>query len=76
MPMFYFDFEDDGGTTIDNEGEELPGICEAQRQASAALLDAAKDYQFRRFNERLMITVRDDRGPVASVTFETKPIKQ
>jgi hypothetical protein len=76
MPTFYFDFEDDGGTTIDDHGEEFPGLDAAQREASAALAEAAKDC--RRSNLRLTIIVRDAEGPVVEVsaTFETKPIRR
>ena len=45
MPKFYFDLEDDGGITIDDHGEELPGLDAARREASVTLAEAAKDWR-------------------------------
>jgi hypothetical protein len=75
MPKFYFDFEDDGETIVDEQGEDFSGLDAAQREASVALAEAAKDC--RRPNMRLTIIVRDYQGPVVEVsaTFETKPIR-
>jgi hypothetical protein len=77
MPTFYFDFEDDGGTTIDNDGEELPDVEVAEREASAALLDAVKDFARHRPDGRFAIRLRDDQGLilVVSATFEKKSMR-
>ncbi len=79
MPRFYFDFDDGGGGSIlDNEGEELPDVDAAQREALAALGNVAREYTRHSADGRVSVRVRDDQGAVlqVSATFETKPIRR
>jgi hypothetical protein len=80
MPRFYFDFDDDGGTVVDNDGDEYPSIEAAKREAFAALGDAAKDYASARdpSNQRLIIRLRDKAGAILEVSaaFESKLIRR
>jgi hypothetical protein len=77
MPRFYFDFHDDDGSTIDDDGVEFLDIDGAREEAIVALSDAARDFIRRCSEGRLSIRVRDGEGPVweVSATFETKPVK-
>jgi hypothetical protein len=81
MPKFYFDFKEDGGTTVDNDGEEFPAIEAARREAFAALNESAKDYYRHARHDsagwRLAIRIRDDDGAImeVSATFETRSIR-
>jgi len=64
MPRFYFDFDDDGGTFIDKDGEEFADVDAAKREAMAALGDAARDFCRSSPGGRLAIFVRSDEGLV------------
>jgi uncharacterized protein DUF6894 len=37
MPRYYFEFYDDKGVTIDDEGDELPGLNTARSVADSLL---------------------------------------
>jgi hypothetical protein len=78
MPRFYFDFDDDRGTFLDNDGEELADVDAAKREALAALGDAARDFCRRSTGGRLAIFIRSDEGPIVelSATFEAKPAEK
>lgn len=78
MPIFYFDIHEEGGEpTIDQNGEELPSVQAARREALTALGDVAKDYARRGGVGRLSICVRDREGAVLEVaaTLELKELK-
>ena len=72
MERFFFDFHDDDGTTIDDDGEEFVNIEAARKEAVAALGDAARDFARHHAEGRLVICVRDGEGPIleVSATFE------
>jgi len=79
MPRFFFDFDGANGTTRDEDGEEMSDMEAARHEAMAALGEAGRDFTRQGADGRLVINVRDDRGPVLSVsaTFETlKPTKR
>jgi hypothetical protein len=74
MPRFYFDFHEDDGSTIDDDGTEFPNIDAARDEALVALGDAARDFARRHSKGRLSVRVRDGNGPVLemSATFEER----
>ena len=78
MPKFYFDFDDDGETFIDKDGEDFADVAAAKREALAALGDAGRDFCRRSTGGRLAIFIRNDEGPIVelSATFEAKPIEK
>jgi hypothetical protein len=78
MPRFYFDFVDEVGTFIDQDGEEFADPDAAMREAFAALGDAGRDFARRHSVGRLTIRVRDSEGAVIEVSaiFEAKLIKR
>ena len=76
MQRYYFDFED-GVSTIDEQGTELPGIEVAKREACLALGDLTKDFMQRECGAgRLVVRIRDDNGPVLEIaaTIEATPL--
>ena len=77
MPRFYFDFHDDGGTSVDETGAEFPSREAAQREALERLRVVAPDLGHRHAQGRVAIQVRDDGAPPfleVVVTFEAKPL--
>ena len=77
MPRFYFDFRDDGGTSVDETGAEFPGREAAQREALETLGVVASDLGYRHEQGRVAIQVRDNGTPPfleVVVTFEAKPL--
>jgi hypothetical protein len=68
MPRFYFDFDDDGGTFIDKDGEEFADVDAATRKAMAALGDAARDFCRSSPGGRLAISVRSEEGPIVELS--------
>jgi hypothetical protein len=77
MPRFYFDFED-GGLTIDKEGEEFADVDAARKEAVVSVGQYAMDHTHRGAEGRLAVRVRDDQGLVLEVTaiIETRPIRK
>jgi hypothetical protein len=77
MPRFYFDFDDDGGTFLDKDGEVFADVDAAKREAMAALGDAARDFCRSSPGGCLTIFVRSNEGPIVelSATFEAKSLK-
>jgi hypothetical protein len=77
MPRFYFDFEN-GGTTIDDDGEEFPDIERAKIEAITSLGEFAADFTRKGIEGRLAVRIRDQQGPVLEVTaiIESKPFRK
>ena len=73
MPRYYFDPREDDEIAPDEEGMELSDIERVQEEAARSLADMARDTLRRRARDssghRMAIEVRDDEGPVLSVTF-------
>jgi hypothetical protein len=72
MPRYYFDVRDNGELIRDDEGLELAHVREAEIEATAALVDIAKD-SIRGTERRLLaIIVRSDKGRLftASLDFQ------
>jgi hypothetical protein len=44
MPRYYFDVRHDGRVIADSEGEELPDIEAAKREAALAAIHLAKEF--------------------------------
>ena len=78
MPRFYFDFDDSGGTFIDEDGKEFADLDAAKREAFAALGDAGRDFTRHPSGGHLTIRVRDSEGAIleVSATFEAKLIER
>lgn len=69
MAQYFFDFRSSGVVSTDDEGQELPDIEAAHREAIEALADALQDLVLEGGAERqIIIDVRDDLGPVLEVT--------
>ena len=69
MPRYYFDFRDEDGPAIDEEGVELRDVEAAQSEAAFAMADAVRD-RLRGPVPRpgeIAIEARDDIGRVARV---------
>lgn len=73
MPHYFFDFLDEGGLALDEEGLELSDLCAARAEAARSLADMALDAirSPASVNDRhtMAIEVRDASGPVIQVTF-------
>lgn len=77
MPRFYFDFHDDGGTSVDETGAEFPSREAAKREALETLGVVARDLGYRHTQGRVAIQIRDDDArPFLEVvvTFEARPL--
>jgi hypothetical protein len=61
MPLFYFDLSQDDSLTADEEGEELPDLAAAEREAALVAAHVAYDLSTGS-NMKFCIEVRDDRG--------------
>lgn len=68
MARYFFDFRYVGGSSKDEEGEELPDMCEAHDVAVGTLAEAIKTALVEGGNQKLAIEVRDELGPVLSVS--------
>jgi len=78
MPRFFFDFRDVNGTTPDADGEEMSDVEAARLEAMTTLGEVGRDFTRQGEDGRLVIDIRDDSGPVLSVSasFETvRPAK-
>jgi hypothetical protein len=75
MALYYFDFRDANGFTRDDDGYDLPDLAAVQWEAVLSLVDQSRDTSTMslRFLNDLEIHVRDDAGPVMSVTFKYHP---
>ena len=72
MPRYYFDFLDNGGLLVDDEGRELRDVQEVQVEAARSLIDMARDSLLDGATgliDRIAVQVRDDAGPVMNVRF-------
>jgi uncharacterized protein DUF6894 len=78
MARFYFDFHDANGVLRDDAGEELPSAVIARKAAIETVGHAVKDLTFRHSDGRVMIEVRDGKGPVlrVSAVVETTSLKE
>ncbi|MCC8961485.1 hypothetical protein H8A95_03910 [Bradyrhizobium sp. Pear76] len=79
MPRFYFDFLDDGGTSVDETGAEFPSREAAKREALETLGVIARDLGHRHLQGHVAIHVRDDGDPPfleVAVTLEVKPVSK
>ena len=78
MPKFYFDFHDANGIFRDNAGEELPSAIIARKEAIETVGHAVKELAFRHSDGRVVIEVRDGKGPVlqVSATVETTSLRE
>ncbi len=63
MPRFFFDVQEAGVFTADEEGTELVGREEVFAQARRLLLDIARDLQEQPDRMLLEVTVREGVGP-------------
>ncbi|MHC2257144.1 hypothetical protein ACVILK_006836 [Bradyrhizobium embrapense] len=73
MTRYYFDMQDGDGLVPDEEGIDLPDLRAVQIEAAKSLADMARDAVYpippTAETHRLVIEVRDDRGPVMDVKF-------
>ena len=69
MTQYFFDFRSSGVVSSDDEGQELPDVEAAHREAVEALADALQDIVLEGgSDQRIIIDVRDDLGPVLQIT--------
>lgn len=69
MTQYFFDFRSSGVVSTDDEGQELPDVEAAHREAVEALADALQDIVLEGgSDQRIIIDVRDDLGPVLQIT--------
>ena len=69
MTQYFFDFRSGGVVSTDDEGQELPDVEAAHNAAIEALADALQDIVLQgQVDQRVVIDVRDDLGPVLEVT--------
>lgn len=78
MPRYYFDIREGDDLAPDDEGLELSSMQAVQEEAARSLADLLRDAVRRQRqggDHRMAIEVRDDNGPVLTVTvsFEAKP---
>jgi hypothetical protein len=75
MPRYYFDFADEKGLLVDDEGMDFQNLEAVQDEAARCLADMARDAA-RTFKGRsvqqMAVKVRDDEGTVlhARISFE------
>ena len=72
MPRYYFDFLDNGGLLVDDEGRELGDVQAVQTEAARSLIDMARDSLLNPAVgslDQMIIQVRSDAGPVMNVRF-------
>jgi hypothetical protein len=61
MPRFYFDVREGGSFVADDEGEELPDISAAEREAALCAAHLTKE-RLTAASRSLAVEVRDERG--------------
>lgn len=73
MPKYFFDFYDAQGGIVDDEGVDLPSQDAARSEARQTVGEAARALMAKGADGRVMVRVRDQAGPVLTVTaaFET-----
>ena len=78
MARFYFDFHDADGVLRDDAGEELPSAIIARNVALETIGQTVKDLTYRHSDGRVVIDVRDGKGPVlrVSAVVETTSLKE
>ena len=72
MPRYYFDFLDERGRVVDDEGRDLQNTQAVQVEAARSLIDMARDSLLdvpSASIDRLIIEVRDEAGPVMTLRF-------
>ena len=75
MPRYYFDFADDKGLLVDDEGMEFQNLEAVQDETARCLAEMARDAA-RTFKggsvQQMAVKVRDDEGTVlqARLSFE------
>ena len=72
MPLFYFDVVDDGVTTHDHDGVEMPSAKLARRAASAIVAVMAYDRVAKSLAPDVAVVIRDENGIIETVT-NTRP---
>ena len=72
MPLYFFDTRDGDDFIRDDDGIELLHLEQVKVVAAKSLADLARDVLPGSIGRKLVIEVRDERGPVmiASLTFE------
>jgi hypothetical protein len=75
MARYYFDYRDDKGFSVDDEGFELPDLAAVQWEAVLSLVDQSRRTAKGSMEglTDLVIDVRDDAGPVMQVAFKLYP---
>ncbi|UQR61090.1 hypothetical protein LRP30_29520 [Bradyrhizobium sp. C-145] len=68
MPLYFFDFHDAGGVTVENVGVELPGLDAARGEAQQTIGEAGRALMAKGADGRSMVQVRDEGGPLMTVT--------
>lgn len=72
MPRYYFDFLDNGGLLVDDEGRDLVDLQAVQTEAARSLIDMVRDSLLKPAAgsvDQMVIQVRNDAGPVLNVRF-------
>lgn len=73
MPRYFFDTRDGDVLLMDEEGCELTNLEAAKKAAATSLAELAADVIPTSADRVLIVSVRDERGPVleSRLTFET-----
>jgi hypothetical protein len=69
MRLYYFDIEEDGVWTADEQGSEWPSLAEADAEAVRTLTEMARESFPGRYGQ-LAIIIRDRDGPLLRVKLE------
>jgi hypothetical protein len=72
MPHFYFDMVEDGVTTHDNDGVEMPSAKLARRAATAIVTVIAYDRATKNLAPDFAVVIRDASGIIDTVTSALK----
>lgn len=75
MPKYFFDFQDPQGRIVDDEGVELPSLDAARSEARQTIGEAARSLMAKGAEGRIVVQVRDQRGPVLTVTAEFETVE-
>jgi hypothetical protein len=72
VPLYFFDTRDGDDFVKDDDGVDLLHLEQVKTVAAKSLADLARDVLPSSVRRKLVIEVRDERGPVlmASLTFE------
>jgi hypothetical protein len=65
MARYFFDLQDDDGTSVDEEGLEFSSLRRVQEEAACSLVDVARDAGMSRDSNimrNLAVTVRNESG--------------